>query len=391
MKINEDHAENQSCCLDACLQILVCCGVATDHGASFENFCHSPQAQGIIAKYLGALWLKADAPIHANRAATQHELEDAALLALIHYDTSNLMWRAVRADLPKYAGLTHKYYNMLVRFATSNKDFADCYYPVQETNRSEKGYKMTVKGLVDMDPGWTKLVKDAIADARNSRSSGLRAHCFTSAGRTTVIPGEPQYLEPNGCRFRDGHNGYLPIYQVQDSTVVKFVSTSADSVGLHTAVTIDPGDDSEDSDNPESVFPPVTLFTVVDDKLGQFEYNATPAVLNKCQKRFGKQPPTSCDAQGRLQVTRAALLKWLRSVGGLRRGFESQWFESTWLPRGVDSTIYTVNQTLVTVKATYLLNSSASTASRAPSSREGAGYSSPLYTSKLGGAVTDLM
>jgi hypothetical protein len=150
--------------------------------------------------------------------------------------------------------------------------------------------------------------------------------------------------------------------EAQDSIVVKFASAGRDGAGLHTAVFTDPCN---------CAFPPMTLFTVVDVQVGAFEFDGTKGLLRVCKDRYGGRAPTSVPgADGRPRVGRAQLIEWLDKNGeeGIAAGMASgkqgdvDWFHMDMLPQGVESTIYTVNRTLVTVQATYLLPAAAATA-----------------------------
>jgi hypothetical protein len=178
---------------------------------------------------------------------------------------------------------------------------------------------------------------------------------MTAAGATIVAPGEPRDLAPEGYRQPNNRKGGA--MEVQDSTVVRFISAGRDGAGLHTAVF---------TDLANCAFPPMTLFTVVDVQIGAFEYDGTEGLLRKCELMYGGRAPTPApDASrgGRLHVGRQQLLEWLDKNGeeGIAAGMASNtkawvdWFHAMMLPPGVESTIYTVNRTLVTVQATYLL------------------------------------
>jgi hypothetical protein len=128
-------------------------------------------------------------------------------------------------------------------------------------------------------------------------------------------------------------------------------------VGLHSAVFTDPFN---------CAFPPMTLFTAVDVRVGAFEFDGTEALLRACKRLYGGLAPTPVpDASrgGRLHVGRQQLIEWLGGNGqqaladDLASGVQGaiDYFHGSFLPLGVESTIHTVNQTLVTVQATYLL------------------------------------
>ena len=150
--------------------------------------------------------------------------------------------------------------------------------------------------------------------------------------------------------------------EVQDSAVVRFISAGRDGAGLHTAVFTDPLN---------CAFPPMTLFTAVDVQLGAFEYDGTEGLLRKCKQDYGGRAPTPVpDASrgGRLHVGRQQLIEWLtglndddtyendlKSNDPEEKQTAVDMFHKNWLPLGVESTIHTVNQTLVTAQATYLL------------------------------------
>jgi hypothetical protein len=184
---------------------------------------------------------------------------------------------------------------------------------------------------------------------------------MTAAGATAVKPAEPRDLAPEGYRQQNSLRGGAK--EVQDSVVVKFVSAGRDGSGLHTAVFTDPGN---------CAFPPMTLFTAVDVQVGAFEFDGTEGLLRKCERRFGGRAPTAVPgADGRPRVGRAQLLEWLGEnylhKELFNRGHPNyqnviDWFHDNMLPPGVESTIYNVNRTLVTVQATYLLPAAAAAA-----------------------------
>jgi hypothetical protein len=181
---------------------------------------------------------------------------------------------------------------------------------------------------------------------------------MTAAGATIVAPAEPRDLAPEGYRMPNGLKGGA--MEVQDSTVVRFISAGRDEAGLHSAVFTDPAN---------CAFPPMTLFTAVDVQIGAFEYDGTEALLTECKLTYGGRAPTPVpDASrgGRLHVGRQQLIEWVsEQVPPLAKAFANEdpterqraldYFHKSFLPLGVESTIYTVNRTLVTVQATYLL------------------------------------
>jgi hypothetical protein len=178
---------------------------------------------------------------------------------------------------------------------------------------------------------------------------------MTAAGATIVAPAEPRDLAPEGYRMPNGLKGGA--MEVQDSTVVQCISAGRDMAGLHTAVFTDPAN---------CAFPPMTLFTAVDVQIGAFEYDGTEGLLRACKQDYGGRAPTPVpDASrgGRPHVGRQQLIEWLGENGeeGLADDLASgvqgaiDYFHESFLPLGVESTIYTVNRTLVTVQATYLL------------------------------------
>ena len=152
--------------------------------------------------------------------------------------------------------------------------------------------------------------------------------------------------------------------EVLDSVVIKFASAGRDGAGLHSAVLTDPVN---------CVLPPMTLFTAVDVQVGAFEFDGTEGLLRNCKERYGGRAPTAVPgADGRPRVGRAQLIEWLvenSPVNSLVKYLLSpdseyyqqaiDWFHNNMLPPGVESTIYTVNRTLVTVQATYLLPAAA--------------------------------
>jgi hypothetical protein len=180
---------------------------------------------------------------------------------------------------------------------------------------------------------------------------------MTAAGATVVAPAQPKLLAPGGFRQRNSRNGGAR--EVQDSPIVRFISAGRDGAGLHSAVF---------TDTANCAFPPMTLFTAVDVQIGAFEYDGTEALLRDCKLvYFGRAPTPAPDASrgGRLHVGRQQLIEWLventrgfvnfKSEDPVLQQRAMQEFHKWYLPEGVESTIYTVNQTLVTVQATYLL------------------------------------
>jgi hypothetical protein len=287
--------------------------------------------------------------------------------------------REARGD---YAGLTHAYYNLLVRLADGAAPAPDCYMHLQAMS----GLDMKI-GLQDGEPGWAAFVRAAVAAAPaegRGRPRGL--HCMTAAGATMVMPVQPTHLAPEGYRQRNSQRGGAR--EVQDSIVVKFVSAGRDGAGLHSAVFTDPLN---------CAFPPMTLFTAVDVQVGAFEFDGTEALLRMCTERYGGRAPTAVPgADGRLHVGQVQLLEWLVEVnpGTIYENLKSKdpaklkhmidWFHSQMLPPGVESTIYTVNRTLVTVQATYLLPAAAAVAAAAAAGG-GAAAPAPAAVAAAGG------
>jgi hypothetical protein len=263
--------------------------------------------------------------------------------------------REARGD---YTGLTHAYYNLLVCLADGAAPAPDCYKHLQDTTVG----MVKSTGLQDEEPGWAAFVRAAVAAAPaegRGRPRGL--HCMTAAGATAVSPAAPTLLAPEGYRQPNSLRGGA--MEVQESVVVKFVSAGRDGAGLHTAVF---------TDTVNCAFPPMTLFTAVDVQVGAFEFDGTEGLLRVCKRQFGGRAPTAVPgADGRPRVGRAQLLEWLventDDGWNLSSGHPSyqkgiDWFHENMLPPGVESTIYTVNRTLVTVQATYLLPAAAAAA-----------------------------
>jgi hypothetical protein len=303
---------------------------------SFESFCEQPHYKKSIDDQL-------------ERSGGALSRENAQLLTScdIHGSVLAAAAREARSD---YAGLTHAYYNLLVRLADGAAPAPDCYKHLQATTSGQKS-----TGLQNTEPGWEELIRTAIAAVPaegRGRPRGL--HCMTAAGGTIVSPVQPKNLAPEGYRQTNSQRGGA--MEVQDSVVVKFVSAGRDSAGLHTAVFTDPI---------SCAFPPMTLFTAVDVHIGAFEFDSTEGLLRECKRRYGGRAPTAPPgADGRPRVGRAQLLEWL--VENTNEGWNLSsshpsyqagidWFHVSMLPPGVESTIYTVHRTLVTVHATYLL------------------------------------
>jgi hypothetical protein len=152
--------------------------------------------------------------------------------------------------------------------------------------------------------------------------------------------------------------------EVQDSTVVRFVSGECDGAGLHTII---------HTDELNCAFPPMTLFTATEVQLGSFEFDGTQALLAQCRTEGdgafgGGAPEPQFDTAGRCYVGRERLVQWLvdnapedstnacnlLSDDPDKKRKALEYFHEAWLPEGVEATIYRVNQNLVTVQATYL-------------------------------------
>jgi hypothetical protein len=301
-------------------------------GRSFEAFCAEEEERidGRLQNSGGAL-----------------DLDDARLLEVFsHY--GSVLAAASRESRADYAGLTHRYVNLLARLATGADPAQDCYKHLKDTTTESKN-----TGLQDMEPGWAMLVQDSIAAARAGKP--LEQSSVTAAGATIVVPAEPRNFSPGGYRQMNTMKGGE--MEEQNSAVVRFVSAVPDAAGLHTAV---------QTDASNCAFPPMTRFTVVGVQLDAFEFDGTAALLQACARNCGEAPEPAADgAGGRPHVGRAQLLEWVGEVmPDLAEAFASEdpderdqateWFNDAMLPEGVESTIFTVNQTLVTVQATYL-------------------------------------
>jgi hypothetical protein len=264
---------------------------------------------------------------------------------------------AAREGRRDYAGMTHRYYKMIVRLADgAPADVAECYRPLRSTTAT-----MNMSGLQDMEPEWANLVRSAMLaklaesddeDERGGQGGAKRGcelrgtHTMTAAGATQVNPAEPRLLDPAGFRLATFSAGGDWQMEVQDSVLVRFVSSKSDGTGMHTAVNTDPTN---------CVFPPMTKFTAVDVQLGSFLYDGTDDLVRQCKRVYGGLAPTPVpDAHGRLHIAPKALVRWMAQVVG-EKVHDWDWFHESFLPRGVQSSIYVVNRTVVTVKATYLL------------------------------------
>jgi hypothetical protein len=318
------------------------CLAETPWAQSFESFCeHPPNKKSIDGKLE-----------HSGGTLSR---EDAQLL-IVFSTYGSALAAAAREARGDYAGLTHAYYNLLVRLADGAAPAPDCYYHLQDTTSGQK-----TTGLQDTEPGWAAFVRAAVAAAPaegRGRPRGL--HCMTAAGATAVAPAEPRNLAPEGYRQQNSLRGGA--MEVQDSIVVKFVSAGRDGAGLHTVVFTDPIN---------CAFPPMTLFTAVEVQAGAFEFDGTEGLLRDCKRRYDGRAPTAVPgADGRPRVGRAQLMEWLDKNGaeGIAAAMATNskewvdWFDAAMLPPGVESSIYTVNRTLVTVQATYLLPAAAEAA-----------------------------
>jgi hypothetical protein len=263
--------------------------------------------------------------------------EEAQLLDFCS-TSSNILAAAAREGRADYAGLTHRYYNLIARKAEDAEPAVDCYHYL----KTRSGLDMKL-GLQDEEPCWERLVRQAIAAAKQNGSGKLRGiHCFTSAGPTTITPAEVSSLAPDGFRIANSMEGGQ--METQDSPIVRFVSAARDAVGFHTAVCLDEAN---------CVFPPMTLFTVVDVQLESFEYDGTADLVRTFEYNFGSSPtPVPSTAPGgQLHIERQQALDFFKAKTG---GDTISNFHNYFVPPNVESTIYTVHRTLVTVQATFL-------------------------------------
>jgi hypothetical protein len=162
---------------------------------SFEGFCEVYK-QGIDGKL--------------KRSGGSLSREEAQLRTVFG-TYGEVLAAATREARPDYAGLTHAYYNLLVRLAAGADPAPDCYWHLQDTTT---GFKST--GLQDKEPGWAALARGAIAAAAEGGAGPPRGlHCMTAAGATFVSPAEPRFLAPEGSR--QGNNLKGGAMEVQDS------------------------------------------------------------------------------------------------------------------------------------------------------------------------------
>jgi hypothetical protein len=205
---------------------------------SFEGACEEPEYKDEID-----IALQNSASLEDGRAMQESgihtatgslSLEDAQVLAAFSAFGS-ILSAATRKARAEYAGLTHRYYNLLVRLADGTPA-SDVYYFLQDTTTGTKS-----AGLQDKEPGWEALVTMAVAAVREGGGSQLSGlHSMTSAGATTAFPGDPGLFAPEGFRHRNSQrDGVDKAMEIQDSVIVKFVSAEQDCAGLHTAVFTD--------------------------------------------------------------------------------------------------------------------------------------------------------
>jgi hypothetical protein len=347
---------------------------------TFQAFCKGPYEKSIARR--------------VKNSGHRLTLEDAQLCALLG-PYGKVLAAAAQAARQDYAGLTHRYCSLIANLAVDARPACDCCWFLKHTSGSKTA------GLQDQEPNWAKLIDRATTAAHQSRARKDRhcklhgVHCITAPGPTIVWPVESKFLAPEGYRFSDTVDG-KKVQNVQDSAIVRFVSGPRDAAGFHTAVHTDP-------DN--CVFPPMTLFTVVDVQLGSFQYDGTELLIRRC-KTFsdGRAPIPVHNATGRLHIGRHQLIEWLVGLkrpddcfsGDLlsdnprERKASTDWFHSCWLPPGVESTIYTVNRTCITVQATFLLpKASAPTAVTSTKLTASAAADAAASAAKPSGAAYD--
>ena len=144
----------------------------------------------------------------------------------------------------------------------------------------------------------------------------------------------------------------------------------------------------------------MTLFTATDVSLDSFEFDGTEGLLRACKRRYGGGPMPTLDFRGRMHVGRTELIDFLvenvpehtngsRLLSPQDPKYQTaiDWFHEQFLPPGVESTIYTVNQTLVTVHATYLLPEKTAAIAAGGADGDGAGDSTEIAA--VGGGKGD--
>jgi hypothetical protein len=298
--------------------------------------------------------------------ARKLSFEDALVRMICEeFMLGGVLTQAITEARQDYAGLTHRHYNLLVRLATGAPSAIPCYSSLCELEKGDGSWRAFVEGAI------------AVATSKSDRGGGLGGfHCVTSPAVTTLERTDPKFMTPDGygqpASGDEVQGGYQ--FSLDDCAVVKFISAGGDAVGLHTAV-------SKDDTGRNFCFPPMTMFSVEDVELGSFEYDGTAELLAYCKKNYrGESPVPVLNANGRPHVTKQQLLTWVRGanpqfadnlfaeqtlmrgqmgIGGPAMGF----FHNCFLPPGVESSIYTVNQPLVTVRASYRLPAVAATAS----------------------------
>jgi hypothetical protein len=288
-----------------------------------------------------------------EQVANGWTLENAAIISLC-YNYNAVLSRSVRQKSSLFAGLNHKVYRLLANKA-AEMDRAGKLAPL--------GYKHLVGGipglvaqnLVYGDPGWEHITKGGGKDAA-TKGSGFRG--INATGITKVDAGKCKLMSPQGIRAFDFHR--TKKYHVMDSPVVRFVSKLSDDAGLHSGIQLDAGERGD------IVFPPMTLFKVVDEAAaGDWDFDGTVEFMAECRRIWGSTPPPTQDRKGRLQVTREDFNIWLalnhpncqqEHLRGKPWGGRSEaWVDENFLPDGAKSTIYPVQRPLIVVEATFLV------------------------------------
>ena len=123
---------------------------------SFEAFCETATRRASTAGW--------------SAAAASLSREEAQLLT-VFASYGGVLAAATREARPDYAGLTHAYYNLLVRLAAGADPAPDCYRHLQDTTTGQK-----TTGLQDEEPGWAALVRAAVAAAAEG-GAAARAGC----------------------------------------------------------------------------------------------------------------------------------------------------------------------------------------------------------------------
>eukprot|EP01052_Picozoa_sp_SAG31_P006983 SAG31_NODE_328_length_17643_cov_46.707649_3_plen_832_part_00 len=340
---------------------------------SFYDYCQRPD----VKQYIDSLAANTPGHQHENKYFSvfgqnwpKAQLipwtdEELGLIAFCQNEGSGVMADAIREGRSDFAGLTHKYVGALTRRCSQGRHApADCYTSLQALL---KGGSWAALRRDD----WTGFVNrvKAASDGRG----GIHDTCYLTVNSSVEVfmtmPASfaSNFMDPS-MDVLHGQTSNGP-----ENVLIRFLNFEPDGAGVHSPIDI--GSHSHSFYTHGFRFPPLTLFAAVGVEIMQFEYDGTHSVRAALLQRFGKAPDPLVNGDGKLHLHRKQIEAFiaeaerenlLRAANPSSRQerqlvdtllTSADWSKEvdTYLPRGRDSSIFTVHQTRVTVQGTFLL------------------------------------